>query len=114
MRMFRCPRCQSTENFTVSGTALVEISVYQFSNDTPHHAVDLVHDVVWEDDSTTVCRACFHEDTARAFTIEDAETVESGESTVSQDNTTLTTSDGHHAIALISAVLESDLTGFDA
>ena len=108
--MFHCPRCHSTENFTVSGTALVEISVYQFSNDTPHHAVDRVHDVVWEDDSTIVCRACFHEDTARAFTIDDAETVESGESTVSQDNTTLTTSDVHPAIALISAVLESDVT----
>ncbi len=112
--MFHCPRCHSTENFTVSGTALVEISVYQFSNDTPHHAVDLVHDVVWEDDSAIVCRACFHEDTARAFTIEDAETVESGDSTISQENTTLTARDIKHTIALISAVLESDLTGPDA
>ena len=112
--MFRCPCCQSTENFTVSGTALVEIAVNQFSQDRPHHAVDLVHDVIWEDDSPIVCRACFHEDTARAFTIADGETIDAKDSPVSQENTTLNASDVHHAIALISAVLESDLTGADA
>ena len=96
MRMFRCPRCQSTENFTVSGTALVEIAVTQCSQNRAHHVVDLVHDVIWEDDSPIVCRSCFYEDTALAFTIDDAETVESGESTVSQDNTTPGASDRCH------------------
>ena len=83
MLMFRCPRCQSTENFTISGTALVEIAVTQFSQDRPHHVVDLVHDVIWEDDSPIVCRACFYEDTALAFTIAGAETIAAKDSPVS-------------------------------
>ena len=88
MFMFRCPHCQSTENFTVSGTALVEIAVTQFSQDKLHDTVDLVHDVIWEDDSPIVCRACFYEDTALAFTIAGADTIDATDSPVSQENTT--------------------------